>query len=509
MFARLYLIPLSLSLALGSACGDNTLLSVDDPDAANGDASPVEDARPILDARPAFDAQPIDAPPIDANTWRAIMRDPNEPMARRIEAALAGVDLDTCFLSGGDTSACDWEMFRSDATHVEAGYQQKEAVLIIDVLAPAVEILRYRNRVLGFYEVRDDGTLGSVPLEWELPETFGDIVTGFANSPAIPSDALAELLPRLQEVYSADVPGFSSHGLAVFNILADLISDNPIVFLDNNLMTFHQAIPEVVCAVEDVEDVAPLRAHAETIAQQLEALFAIHNIHFVNASWGFTIETVRGPWTRVCGTPVPSTEILLEILDAYRPIFEVLFDTEGVFTAHASLASPVDEHYPFDQDSPEFPNRLRVGVFQHPGAEIPAEGATGVPATWFPVPVDTADADVWVNVGCDYFVGCRDERPLSLNLQYGMGRANFPLAQSSFNNPLLLATFVFFRNQLSMEAMDDTLIQDLIDMLIPECAFGMSSYCRYIDPLLHRQMDGYHGPLPIGGNPPGGDPPGI
>lgn len=493
MNSKTYIWMFLLCFAFG--CGDNLDANVHEPDAMDPDldASPA-DGSPSLDAPPSAP----DAAPINAGTWRMIMRNPGEPLQRRIDAALTGIDLDTCFLNGDDVSACAWDTYTAGASHVDPAFEEREAVLVVDVLGPAVEMLRYRNRILGFYEVLGDGTLGSVPLEWELPEVFGDILTGFASSPPVPADALAPLQPYLQEVYGPSVPVFSTHGLAVFNILADLIPQNPIVFLDNNLLTFHQAIPEVVCAVEDVDDVDALREHSERFAQDLRALFVTHNVRFVNASWGFTIETIRGPWNRVCGTEPPETEVLLAILEAYRPIFDALFNTEGVFTAHASLASPEDEHYPFDQPSPEFPNRLRVGVFQHPGTGVPSEGLIEVPMEWFPLPGDTNDADVWVNSGCDYFVGCREQRPLRLTPQYGMGRVDFPLAQSSFINPVLLGAFVYFRNQLLMEDMDNVLIRDIIDMLVPECAFGITTYCRYIDPLLHEQIDGFHGPLPIG-----------
>lgn len=491
-------------LCLATGCGDNFDAFLHEPDAMRvdvdatlpGDATPDDGATPVNDARP----DDIDAAPIDENDWRTILRNPNAPLQQRIDAAFAGIDQDACFLNEDDVSNCPLSTYTAGAAHVDPTFAQREAVLVTDILAPGVELLRYRNRTLGYYQVLNDGTIGAVSLSWNLPEVFGDIITGFASSPAIPSDALAPLLPRLQQVYGDSVPALSTHGLAVFNILADLIPKNPIVFLDINLLTFHQSIPQVVCAIGSgggAIDVQPLREQAERFAQSLRTLFATHNIRFVNASWGYTIETVRGPWRRVCGTNAPSNEVLLTILEAYQPIFDALFNTEGVFTAHASAASAVDAHYPFDQLSPDFPNRLRIGVFQHTGTGVPAEGVTEVPSAWFPFP-GAADADVWVNNACDYITGCRQQRALSLTLQYGMGRGNFPLAQSSFISPVLLGAFIHFRNQMPAEAMDDELIQYLIDTLVPECAFGLSPHCRYIDPLLHEQLDGYHGPTPIG-----------
>ncbi len=455
------------------------------------DAAPPD----LVDAMTDAAATEMDASlPIGAETWRTIVRDPNEALPRRLDAAFFGIEQDTCFLNEGDTSGCDFTTFTIDSSHVEPVFEQREAVLVVDIIAPSVEMLRYRDRVLGFYEVTSDGTIAATSLEWELPEVFGQIVTGFATSPAIPSEEFSELLTRLQEVYSESVPPFSTHGLTVFNILADLIPKNPIVFLNNNLLTFHQSIPDIVCAVErsgNEIDVQALREQSERFAEDLRALFETHHIRFVNASWGYTIESIRGPWMSVCGTEAPDDEILLAILEAYRPVFDALFNTEGVFTAHAALASPIDEHYPFDQDSPEFPNRLRVGAFQHNGAEVPAEGLTEVASDWLPAPEESDEADVWVNSGCAFFFDCRAERPLSFSVQYGMGRVDFPVAQSSFTNPVLLGMFIYIRNQMAIEAMDNSLITDIIAMLIPECETEPAALCRYIDPLLHQQLDRY------------------
>ncbi len=471
------------------------------------------------DASPTFDMYELDAEfseaesvhanasqlvdvasePINVNNWHEIVRDSDESLQHRIDAAFFGIDQDTCFLNGlngGDVSGCDFDIFTAGLEHVDPGFDvgSSEAVLIMDVLTPSVEMLRYRNRIRGFYSVQTDGTIGAVPMEWELPKTFGDIVISFATSPAIPSENLATLQPRLSQVYGGSVPGLSTHGLAVFNILADLIPNNPIVFLDNNLMTFHRAIPETFCAVQGKNDHANLdrlRAHSQLVALYLGFLFQLHDIRFVNASWGYTIETIRGPWPSVCGTPVPSEGVLLAILDAYRPIFDVLFNTPGVFTAHAALSSPTNDHYPFDQASADFPNRLRVGSFEHDGNQVPAQGLTDVPPSFSPVPTGD-DADVWVNSGCVFFFFCRPDRPLSLTLQYGMGRGNFPITQSSFLNPILLGTFVHARNQRAGEAMNNTLIDSLINTIIPECAFGLVTQCRYIDPLLHEQFDRFN-----------------
>jgi hypothetical protein len=466
MAGRLNLWLLPLSFAVG--CGDN------DGDNGRGDAL------------------------INEGNWQAIVSNATGPLQSRIDAAIFGIEHDRCGSAGGASAGCTTGTYALDASHVDPAFVGREAVLIADVLEPTVEMLRYRNRILGFYRVLGDGTLDALTPTWRLPEVFGDVVTGFSSTPAVPAAALSALQPRLLQAYGQSVPTAGTHGLVVFGALVDLVPDNPIVLLDIDRLTFHQSLPGVVCEIgasESPVDVRPLLAQSERFAQGIRALFATHNVHFVNASWGYTIETVRGPWRQVCGVEPPPDDVLLAILGAYRPVFDALFNTEGVFAAHAALASAVDAHSPYDQDSPEFPNRLRVGVFQHPGVEVPERGRADAPASWLPEP-GAGEADVWVNEACAPHAGCRARHPLSIASQYGMGQVAFPFAESSFVAPVLLGAFVYARHQRPGEGMSNDLIDDLVGTLIPPCGPNLSP-CRYIDPLLHEQADGYHGLLPL------------
>lgn len=469
MARRQYLWLLPLSLAVG--CGGH-----------NGDGDGDEGGDALL----------------HEGNWRAIMRQAEGPLPSRIDAALFGIAHDRCRSAGGGASGCAPVTYDLDASHVDPALAGGEAVLITDELVPTVELLRYRNRVVGFYDVLRDGTIGAVAPTWQLPEVFGDIVTGFASTPPVPAAALAALQPRLQQAYGQSVTVFGTHGTVVFAALIDLIPNNPVVILNMYELSFHQSMPREVCQIgasEGPVDVTPLRAHSEHVAQGLRALYAKHNVHFVNASWGYTLASVREPWRLVCGVEPPSDDVLLAILGAYRPVFEALFNTEGVFTAHAAPRSPLAAHSPFDQDSPEFPNRLRVGLFHHAGVDVPEGGRADAPASWLPVP-GPGDADVWVNNACDEATGCRALRPLSVASLYGMGRASPFLPGSSFVAPLLLGAFLYARHQRPGESMSNALIDELKRVLVPPCGPGPST-CRYIDPLLYEQADGFHGLLPF------------
>jgi hypothetical protein len=250
-------------------------------------------------------------------------------------------------------------------------------------------------------------------------------------------------------------------------------------------------MPETFCSVRsaspDDESLIKLRQYSQDVATHLREMFLARNVRFINASWGFTLDSIRGPWPAVCRSPVPDEDTLLAILEAYRPVFDALFNTEGVFTAHAAIASDIDRHYPFDQKSVQFPNRLRVGFFVDVGDSVPEGGLVDVPAELGPSPPGD-DADVLVNVACASPDRCRTVRPLSISGGYGMGRAPFPIPQTSFISPVLLSHFIYERSlpQYAGAWLDNQLIRQLMDRIRSGCE-AANNRCIYIDPLLHRQ----------------------
>lgn len=437
--------------------------------------------------------------PVLAEDWSEIIREDRSSIEARLSAAFEGMAADICFDGTDDTGECPKRRFELDRSHVDPAQQGRESILIIDVLPPTVAMLRYRNRILGMYEVAADHGIEEQSASFELPETLGEIVTGFASPTPVPSEALAPLLPELTRRYGDHSPLRSAHGTAVFGILADLAPGHPLVLLDNNRLTFNQSVPALFCSIpRHPGRIALLRERAHRFADDLRALMEEHNVRYVNASFGYTIETVRGPWRSTCGTAPPSTAILRAILAAYRPIFDALFDTPGVFTAHAALASPNDLDAPYDQLDPAFPNRLRVGSLAHAGTEIPEQGVADVAPGWDPAPADPGDVDLWVNAGCTAFGECRAERTLSMITRFGMGRATLPLPQSSFVTPLALSAFIDLRDRppFRERSFDNDLIDDLIVALHSGCEDG---YCRVFDPLLHGRMERFrndHAPAP-------------
>jgi len=180
-------------------------------------------------------------------------------------------------------------------------------------------------------------------------------------------------------------------------------------------------------------------------------------------------------------------------LHVYDPIYDVLFHSEGVIAAQAAanLGSAAD--YPFDQASPRYPNRVRVGFISSRRSGLDEVGRGAVEKTdQFPV---LGDADVYLNWGCEMSA----TTPLCAEPHYefagpfGFGTATVPLMSTSYVDPLGIARLIHLRySRHEGESMSDALIQTLRRELTPVlCGATGSEPCVYQDPIAHRQLELY------------------
>ncbi len=465
-------IIISLGLALGplAACGPP-------PSDDATDAGPSDRGRPDPQAP---EAGLPDTTPEFGHGWRAIAADPTRPLAERIAAARAG-------LESADPDDRSW--FGLGEIHLSPELDADERVMILDVLVPSPDMLRQRHRIVGFYEIAADGHVASIAAQWLLPSAYGEVLSAFANFPSVPASALESLAQPLAR-FANDVPLPATHGLAVHWLLADRVPDRGLVYVDTNRLTFHQAIPDVVCAIREGasdRDLEPLWAHANRIADELRALMLEHRVSYVNASWGLTLASVREPWASVCGEPPPSDALALRILAAYEPVFAALFATPRVATLHAALASPADEHAPFDQSDPRFFNRLRVGALGTRSNALPPGGSDRPPPDALLFPEAVEDADVYIASGCRSGE-CRTNGTLTMIRPVGVGVSTLPLTQTSFVAPLALAEVVARRTRdgSAHEAITNELIEEIFDELASGCGAGPCFHDPLRDPAFPR-----------------------
>lgn len=102
-------------------------------------------------------------------------------LEKRVAEAVAKIQSDTCF-AGDDTSLCAWSDYEIGPTQFEMAKSTTEAVLVIDDFGAGFypQLVRYRNRLLGFYRV-DEARVVSQVLSVHLPQTLGDVLVSFAG----------------------------------------------------------------------------------------------------------------------------------------------------------------------------------------------------------------------------------------------------------------------------------------------------------------------------------------
>lgn len=441
-----------------SGCGDNSALDM--PDDASPDA-------------------PLDAP----------MTLPDGPsLQTRIDLAVQHITADTCFAQA-DTSGCQWADYGLGASFVNMEVSTGEAILIVDDFDEGVlpQLVRYRNRILDLYRVNGE-TIETRTISVHLPKQLGDALVSFAGPEFIPASALTMVAQAANTTYRNVPLLFLGHGGIIFSHLVELAPEQPLVLL--NLTGMLGLLPSL-CARVDSATLAAARAHFTAIAASVRQLMRDKNVRFVNASFGDTAQTIATDWTRTCGTAAPSSTVLRQLLHLYDPIYDALFNTPGVVTAHAAanLGNPLD--FPFDQVTPAFGNRVRVGFISSRDSGLDELGR-GTVHKVEQFPTRNGDADVFVNWRCEMFVACADPH-YELAGSFGLATAALPLMATSYVNPLGLGRLINLRYaNHDDEPMTNELIQTLKQELTPAlCGMDGAQPCVYQDPIAHRQLEVY------------------
>ncbi|MFY1828515.1 hypothetical protein ACN47A_21500 [Myxococcus fulvus] len=410
--------------------------------------------------------------------------------AARLETLRAEVLADTCY-QDEDTRGCPrvtvpFSPTRDFAMKDSTG----EALLIVDdfpSLSP--RLVRYRNRILEYYQAMEGGDIVTVDPVWTLPPTLHAVLTTFATEDFIPAEALRPLAEPLQAHYPAHSRQSVGHGNTVFSLLVEANPRQPIVVMDHPGL--HELSRAEFCEPSgEPGALERLRGRAQRAATGLRSLIERHDVHFVNLSLGETVDTLRRTWLQHCSGDVPGVEVLRAKLGAYAPIAQVLFGTPGVFTAQAAIdaADPLDS--PYDYPSAEYPNRLRVGFFTtlESGLDVSGRGDTSKLEGW----PARENVDVYLNSGV------LPTRPFTHNttpwLQVdSFGVDIFPItaATTSWMAPLALSRFIHIRyEQFADRTLTDELIQRITKWMVPSaCEDRPDLVCVFQDPLAHGQLE--------------------
>ncbi|WP_226993926.1 hypothetical protein [Myxococcus hansupus] len=283
-------------------------------------------------------------------------------VANLIDSVKADILADTCFLQQ-DVSHCSWGEFGFNPGRFSMARSTGEAILIVDdfpSLPPRV--MRYHNRIKGYYRVGQNGTVAAVPFSWRAPTTLFHALDAFALPDFVPAESLRPLSQPLRDLFGFYDVGNIGHGSFVLSLLIETNPHQPIVLMD--LIRMHGYALEDLCdASGSPESLARLSSKSHQVADELRRVMALHNVRFVNLSAGETLLTLRQQWASSCGGHVPHDDILRAKLNAYTPVADALFNTPGVFAAQAAINASNPQDFPFDFPSPAFPNRMLVGYF--------------------------------------------------------------------------------------------------------------------------------------------------
>lgn len=442
---------LALACWVCSACGDNGLSTGSGPDAGVPDAE--------------------------------MPRTPS--LQERVDDAVTHIKADTCFTQM-DTSQCEWADYGVGPSFFNMAVSTGEAVLVIDGFDEGMypQLVRWRNRIRGVYHVQDDGIVER-NIAVHLPKQLGEALLSLGGPEFVSAGLLAPVSDAAGMIYGKLPLVFLGHGGVIFDHLVELTPEQPLVLLDLKGML---GLPPALCTVNP-QTLAAAQAHFAAVASSLQQLIAAHNVHFINASFGDTVATMTTDWMQVCGTAVPGTGVLRQLLHLYDPVYAVLFHTPGVVTSHAAanLGDPAD--FPFDQVGAQYANRVRVGFISSRASGLDAQGRGSVQKSeQFP---RDGDADVYLNWDCEAFIGCANPHYDMTGL-FGLGLFNVAIMSTSYVNPLGLGRLIDLRYaNHAAEPMSDALIQTLKSELTPALCGNGSQPCVYQDPVLHRQLEPY------------------
>ena len=410
------------------------------------------------------------------------------PLRTRIDAAVERITADTCF-SGSDVTACDWADSDLASSRFDMAVSTGEAILIVDDFGDGMfpQLLRYRNRLLGLYRVSGDG-VERREISVHLPRQLGDALVSFAGPEFIPASALGAVGAAAGTAYGRVPLLFLGHGGVVFSHLVELAPEQPLVLLE---LTGLLGLLPSLCDRVDEETLTAAAAHFTAVAASLRQLMRRHGVRFVNASFGDSAQTLTADWSHTCGRPAPNPEGLRQLLHLYDPVYDALFATEGVIAAQAaaSLGDPAD--FPFDQRDARSRNRVRVGFISSRSSGLDELGR-GALRSAGQFPASVADADVFVNWGCEPLAGCGDLR-YELAGGFGLASGPLPLMSTSYVTPLGLGRLINLRYAgHGAEPMSDALIATLARELTPPfCGASGTEPCAYQDPIAHRQLEVY------------------
>jgi hypothetical protein len=418
---------------------------------------------------------------------------PLEDTKARLAGLLDKVNADDCSAQGRDRGKCIVETKPVALGDVRIDDASPETVMLVDALPGlAIDTIRYQNRIAAYYRWTPAGTLDDSPFELEAPRTLRDILTSLQTSAFAPSERYSVLSEPLLQKYYFTFTNVTSPGTLSFNLLVEHLPKHALVLVN---------VPEpsgelASCKAFVSPDLrARMRVFYESAAEQLRGVMKKHNVHYVNFNGSLDLPSLKRSWlSSNCLTSPVSDDDLRAYIDAVSPLYESLFAMPGVVATQAASYDMLPAgDAPFDQASPKFYNRIRVGALVARDSGLDERGVGATPALLASLKPALGGADVYPNIGVLDRRG-KDLAPMPMLMADGFGTSVSPaLAGISTSSaaPLALARLVNLRESKHAGApFDDALIATLRDELTPRACDAMPEQrCLAQDPLAHGQTE--------------------
>ncbi len=345
-----------------------------------------------------------------------------------------------------------------------------QRILILDQGMLGASVTRYRHRMLAHYQIDDQARLVQYEPVLTLPTVAKEVLMGLSDYPEhIPAASLQTLQAPYFEKF--DFPAEAGHGDAIFAFLTESSPESQFVIGPSPLGdVWVEGIAwcDAIQGDSEQRDMAlgQLEERFDMYFESLEQLVRLHQISFINASWGFERSAAQRRLQILCDGYSEETAVdqLLQIFGRFLNKFDTLTNegqTYGirpeVILVQAGVKSENilvenDVNYPSDCDS-SLKHRLRVGAYLDYSANIAPEGSNSTDHL-SPVELNAlACTDVYITLGqgTAHF-SIRDKREKALGdspLGLGWGPLTWPPALS-FAAPVSLSSLLSFEQNLGM-----------------------------------------------------------
>ncbi len=261
-----------------------------------------------------------------------------------------------------------------------------QRILILEnFFVPDSAMLRYRNRVLGFYKLEEDAPKYKEYFpDTEVYEPFDEIAEFLSQLPYhVPAADLSS--ERLRENGFSKLvkhQPFLSHGVPIFEWLADLVPEAQFVIADLPTSPFSL---ELFCHFDEKETMRKMRTKVSRAMIQVLQLIETHDINYVNISEAPSPEALERNYGMFCRGPKNKSYFAIDdeaknnFLNMQAFVFRKLSEIPTI-TVFQSLPNTdqtiyLPDNKRHDLVAADYDNFVRVGYFASAEAKFGVKGA--------------------------------------------------------------------------------------------------------------------------------------